>query len=283
MVRPQLPAWFRDALAEAPALGEVCCHGAVIRFRCWGPPDAPGIVLVHGAAAHSQWWGHVAPLIGTGRRVVALDLSGHRASDRRPAYSVDLWAREALSVAEAACSGRPTLAGHSMGGSIAAGAAAIGLSANGPEAVIMLDTAIARVPAGAHREIARLSRASRPQRVCATKEEAIRRFRTVPAQPESLPHVLGHIAQASVARAEGGWTWQAGPLIFGHDRFPPDGLAAAGCPMTLIRAEHGIISPGLLDGTIRASRSRLRVVPLPGEYDHMMIDKPLETICRVLA
>lgn len=109
--------------------------------------------------------------------------------------------------------GRPVLAGHSMGGSIAAGATAIGLSANGPEAVVMLDTAIARVQAGAR------------------------------------------------------WTWQADPLIFGHDRFPPDRLAAAGCPMTLIRA----------------SRSRLRVVLLPGAYHHMMIDKPLETSCRVLA
>jgi hypothetical protein len=77
---------------------------------------------------------------------------------------------------------------------------------------------------GAHTEIARLSRASRPQRVYVTKEEAIRRFRTVPAQPESLPCVLGQIAQA--ARAEGGWTWQTDPLIFGHDRFPPDGIAA---------------------------------------------------------
>jgi pimeloyl-ACP methyl ester carboxylesterase len=240
-------------------------------------------VLIHGAAAHSQWWDHVAPLIDPGRRVVALDLSGHGASDRRPAYSMNLWAREVLAVAEAACSGRPVLVGHSMGGSIAVAAAAIGLSATGPEAVIMLDTAIARVPTGAHIEIARLSRASRPQRVYATKEEAIRRFRTVPAQPESLPYVLRHIAQASVARAGGGWTWQADPLIFGHDRFSPDGLAAAGCPMTLIRAEHGIVSPGLLDGMSRASRSRLRVVPLPGAYHHMMIDKPLETIAAIKA
>jgi hypothetical protein len=63
------------------------------------------------------------------------------------------------------------------------------------------------------------------------------------------------------------WRCHADPLIFGHDRFPPDRLAAAGCPMTLIRA----------------SRSGLRVVPLTGAYHHMMIDKPLEASCRVPA
>jgi pimeloyl-ACP methyl ester carboxylesterase len=272
------PAWFRDALAATPSVGAVRCADALIRFRCWGPPDGAGVVLVHGAAAHARWWDHVAPLLGPDLRVVALDLSGHGTSDRRPAYSVDLWAQEVLAVAEATCAGQPVLVGHSMGGSIAVAAAA---TSNVPRALILLDTAIQRVPPGAPLEVARRSRASAPPRVYASQEEAVRSFRTIPAQPWSLPYVLTHIARASVTQVEGGWTWQVDRRVFGHDRLPLAGLGAACCPVTLVRAEHGIISPGLAARMIRASGSRLGVVQLPGAYHHMMIDRPLETIAAV--
>jgi hypothetical protein len=48
----------------------------------------------------------------------------------------------------------------------------------------------------------------------------MRRFRTVPRQPEALPYVLAHIARACVTRVEAGWTWRFDPKIFGHDRLP---------------------------------------------------------------
>jgi pimeloyl-ACP methyl ester carboxylesterase len=282
VVAEQPPAWFRTALAAEPSRGEVRSGGAVIRFRCWGPPDAPGVVLVHGAAAHAGWWDHVAPLLDPHRRVVALDLSGHGVSDRRPSYTIDLWAQEVLAVADAACADRPVLVGHSMGGSIAVAAAAASAAAGrGPEAVILLDTAIAAVSLAAPAEIARRSRASTPLRVYASEEEAVRRFRTVPAQPGALPYVLAHIAKTSVTRAGEGWTWRVDPMVFGHDRLPLDGLGGVGCPVTLIRAEHGIVSPQLEDSMIRAARSRLRTAQLPEAYHHMMVDKPLETIAAV--
>ena len=57
-------------------------------------------MLVHGGAAHSGWWDHVAPLL-TWHRVVALDLTGHGDSDRREVYDMRLWAREVVAVAAA--------------------------------------------------------------------------------------------------------------------------------------------------------------------------------------
>ena len=51
-------------------------------------------MLVHGGAAHSRWWDHIAPMLTEGWRVVAVDLSGHGDSDRRDHYSLDTWARE---------------------------------------------------------------------------------------------------------------------------------------------------------------------------------------------
>lgn len=130
-------------------------------------------------------------------------------------------------------------------------------------------------------EDARQSRASTPLRVYASEAEALRRFRTVPRQPEALPYVLAHIAKASVARVETGWTWRFDPKIFGHDRLPLTGLGAPRCPVTLIRAEHGIISPRLEAAMIRAGGVQLRVVPLPEAHHHMMIDMPVEMLAAI--
>ncbi|WP_448618809.1 alpha/beta fold hydrolase [Geodermatophilus sp. URMC 65] len=73
---------------------------------------------MHGGAAHSGWWHHVAPLLGT-HRVVAFDLSGHGDSDRRADYGTGQWAREVLAVAAAEGLDRPVVLGHSMGGWVA--------------------------------------------------------------------------------------------------------------------------------------------------------------------
>ena len=82
----QVPDWFARAIAQAPEHRDVVVAGARVAYRAWGPAGAPGVVLVHGGAAHSGWWDHVAPLL-TGHRVVALDLTGHGDSDRRAVES----------------------------------------------------------------------------------------------------------------------------------------------------------------------------------------------------
>ncbi len=57
------------------------------------------------------------PQFAEGRRVVALDLTGHGDSDTRDAYAMSQWAREVLAAAEAGgIDGKPILVGHSMGG-----------------------------------------------------------------------------------------------------------------------------------------------------------------------
>ncbi len=95
------PDWFTAALATEAERAQVNVEGTPIAYRAWGRPGGPGIVLVHGGAAHSRWWDHIAPLMA-GRRVAALDLSGHGDSGRRDPYSLDVWAREVLAVAAAA-------------------------------------------------------------------------------------------------------------------------------------------------------------------------------------
>ena len=112
-----LPDWFTAALATEPERARIDVEGTPVAYRAWGQPGGPGIVLVHGGAAHSRWWDHIAPLMTAGRRVAALDLSGHGDSGRRETYSLDMWAREVLAVAAAAgITAPPIVIGHSMGG-----------------------------------------------------------------------------------------------------------------------------------------------------------------------
>src|SRR5436309_7967670 len=85
------PAWFSAALDAAVQEGTTTVDGASIAYRAWGDPDGRSIVLVHGGAAHSRWWDHIAPMLTEGWRVVAVDLSGHGDSDRRDRYSLDTW------------------------------------------------------------------------------------------------------------------------------------------------------------------------------------------------
>ena len=75
------PAWFASAIATLPVHRSLTVDGLKITYRVWGDPARPGLVLVHGGAAHAGWWDHIAPQLKS-HRVVAVDLSGHGDSDR---------------------------------------------------------------------------------------------------------------------------------------------------------------------------------------------------------
>src|SRR3954451_20589113 len=159
------PSWFTEALAQEPQHRDVVVAGARVAYRVWGPAGAPGVVLVHGGAAHSGWWDHVAPLL-TGHRVAALDLTGHGDSDRRTEYDPLLWAREVVAVAAAADLHRPVVVGHSMGGWVAV---TVGVEhAAEVASVVVIDSPLNDQPP----DEARLRERRRPHRVYPTQDEA---------------------------------------------------------------------------------------------------------------
>ena len=77
MDTPAAPAWFRDAIATAPEQRTVRVKGCDIHYLRWGDVERPGLVLVHGGAAHAHWWSFIAPLLLPHHHVIALDLAGH--------------------------------------------------------------------------------------------------------------------------------------------------------------------------------------------------------------
>jgi pimeloyl-ACP methyl ester carboxylesterase len=232
------------------------------------------VVLVHGGAAHSGWWDHVAPQL-TGHRVVALDLSGHGDSGRRDTYDGHLWAREVLAVAAAEDLDRPRVIGHSMGGWVA-----VTVGVDAPRAVsgvAVIDSPLNDTVPGEHQ----LRERRRPHRVYPGAEEAMAHFRTLPAQDMVLPYVREHVARESLRMVEGGWTWKFDPDFFVNRLLLRDLLPRLTPPVTLFRCEHGLVGPVMAAEMSRLLPGRLPVVELPDAGHHPMLDQPLSLVAAL--
>ena len=268
------PDWFTRALATGPEHRDLDVDGARIHYRAWGEPGRPGLVLVHGGAAHSGWWDHVAPLL-TGHRVVALDLTGHGASDRRTAYDPLLWAREVVAVAAAEDLHRPVVIGHSMGGWVAV---TVGVEHPADvSGVVVIDSPLNDQPPDEER----LRERRRPHRVYPTVEEAAARFRTLPPQEVLLPFVREHVARGSLRPVEGGWTWAFDPDFFGTRLRLRDLLPGVRVPITLLRCEHGLVSADMAAAMAGLVEGDLPVVELPDAGHHPMLDQPLALVAAL--
>lgn len=265
------PPWFRRALASAPEHHDVDVAGTRIHYRAWGEPGRPGLVLVHGGAAHSGWWDHVAPQLQS-HRVVALDLSGHGDSGRREAYDPRLWAQEIVAVSADAGFDRPVVVGHSMGGWAAV---TTGVEhADRVRAVAVLDSPLNDQPP----EERQLEKRRRPTRVYATLDEALGRFSTLPPQAVVLPYVRDHVARQSLRPVDGGWTWKFDPSFFGRRLLLRDLLPKVACPLALFRSEHGLVTTEMAAEMAELVGGRLAVVDVPDAGHHPMLDQPLALV-----
>jgi pimeloyl-ACP methyl ester carboxylesterase len=277
---PDAPAWFRRALAVRPGHGEVKVEGARIHYLHWGERGRPGIVFVHGGAAHAQWWSFIAPLFASEYRVVAIDLSGHGDSGRRDIYPREIWAREVIAVADdAGFAGAPVVIGHSMGGFVAmVTAAEFGDRLAG---VVILDTAVRR-PDPEEEEGAR-GKAFRNPKIYPDVETALRHFRTVPDQPSSLPYVIDFVARESlvrIAHPETGapaYTWKFDPVVWRRvtPRAAHEVLASVRCRVALFRAENGLVTADIGEYMYELLGRSAPVIEIPEAYHHMMLDQPL--------
>jgi pimeloyl-ACP methyl ester carboxylesterase len=277
--RTEAPAWFLDALATAPEIGEVEVAGSVIVYRAWGPAGGDGIVLVHGGAAHSRWWDHIAPLLAAGIRVVAPDLSGHGDSSHRDRYSLDLWAEEVMAAAGAGgIDGPPFIVGHSMGGFVALRAGA----RYGRElrAVAAVDSPLRDFTP--EERAAQEGQAFAPQRVYPTAEDAIARFRALPPQ-DTLPFVLKHVAETSVREVEGGWSWKFDPGVFHRDPAVFEPVLPVDCPAILMPGEYGLLAGHTPNPLTDVAGRPVPAIEIPQAAHHVMLDSPLTLITSLRA
>ncbi|WP_305093423.1 alpha/beta fold hydrolase [Prescottella sp. R16] len=274
----QQPQWFRDALAAPVETGIVTVEGAGIAYRAWGTSGRPGLVLVHGGAAHSRWWDHIGPQLAAGRRVVALDLSGHGDSDVREHYSLETWAAEIVAVASASgIEGLPVVVGHSMGGIVAFVAAH--LYGDRLAGVQIVDSPIRqRTP---EEDAARRKAAFGPKKVYPARAEALARFRFVPPQEAAVPCVREHVAETSLAAVDGGWSWKFDPAMFTRTGGDTLEVARPRCPIAYFRAQHGIVSDELMAQMRERFGPSAIVTEIPDAGHHTMIDRPLALVTGI--
>jgi pimeloyl-ACP methyl ester carboxylesterase len=283
-----IPSWFTDALAATPTSDRVDVRGCPIHFLSWGRPGAPGIVLVHGGAAHARWWSHLGPLLaGDGQHhVVALDLSGHGDSGWREHYTLECWADEVVGVAGAAGMDRPpAVVGHSMGGFVTIGAAA--RHGDRLAGAIIVDSPV-RKP-DPESEEARGGREFQRRRTYPDLATAMGRFRLVPPQPPLPDHVVEHVARHSLVERDGGWTWKFDPNMFvrREDRQPGDygaELERVRCRVAVVHGQRSsIVDADVTEYMAERLGRTAPFVEIPEAHHHLILDQPLSFVAAVRA
>jgi len=277
------PQWFSDALAAPYKRRQVEVDGCSINYLCWGEQGKPGLVLVHGGAAHAHWWSFLAPQFADQYYVVAFDMSGHGDSGHREVYPRELWAKEIFAVAEHAGIRQPPMViGHSLGGLVSIVAAS--LYADRMAGAILVDSPVRR-PDPESEEGAR-GRMFRNPKVYSDPDTAIEHFHLVPPQPCENEYIKRHVARLSLRQVDGGWTWKFDPRVFLKVTPTPmsEFLANTGCRIGLLRGQLSHLVPPETGAYMYELLNRnAPVVEIPQAYHHVILDQPLAFVAAARA
>lgn len=280
--RSPAPAWFTRAVAAPHRTTVVASAGVDVNVLSWGDPAAPGVVLIHGGAAHAHWWSFIAPQLSVDHHVAAIDLTGHGDSGRREHYELEAWAEEVVAVAEALGMDQPILVGHSMGGFVAIVAAS--LHGDRFPGTIIVDSPVRR--ADPETDEAARGRAFSNPKTYPSIGEAVRHFHLVPPQPCDNAYVVDHVATHSLRQVDGGWTWKFDPEVFRRfsDRPTPEYLAEIQGRVAVLHGEFSsIVTPDVIDHMDSLLGRTAPFVEIPQAHHHLILDQPLAFIAAVRA
>ena len=278
------PDWFLRSLAVTPERGRVVVDCVDIAWLAWGARTSPGLVLVHGGAAHANWWSFLAPILATRYRVMAVDLSGHGDSGWRTDYRVEQWADEVMTAACAAgIEGRFVVAGHSMGGFVTVLAAA--LHGEHLLGTVIVDSPVRR-PDPESQEGA-TGRAFRNPKRYPDLDTALGHFHLIPDQPVPDPWIIDHVARTSLRRTDdGAWTWKFDPRVF-HRTEPAEvhrHLAAVRCRVAVFYGELSDLVTPDVSGYMNELLGRTApFVEIPQAHHHVILDQPLAFVAALRA
>jgi pimeloyl-ACP methyl ester carboxylesterase len=282
---PAAPEWFEEAIADRPESAFVTVDGARVHYLRWGDRSKPGLLLVHGNAAHAHWWDFIAPYLARDYNVAAMDLSGMGDSDWRPqGYAMDQFAREEIAVCQDsgmfAPAEPPVIVAHSFGGFVTmltgdlyghrlAGIVIVDSPVNPPDR-----------PGGPPK------REDKPHNIYPTLAAAMARFRLMPPQTCENLFILDWVARHSLKEVEGGFTWKFDPKIW--TRFSigdtAERLKATKCRIAIFRGEKSVLMPPEIGEYVFNLLGRQApVVEIPQARHHVMLDQPLALIAAVRA
>ena len=285
--QPPRPAWFSNALAMAPEREWVEVDGACVEMLTWGEQGKPGLLFLHGNAAHADWWSFIAPLFAQDYRVAAFSWSGMGNSDWRDTYSIEGYANEIDEVAKAAglfeSDTKPIVIAHSFGSFPALlYAATRGDKLGG---LVSMDTPI--LSPEQRLEQGRRGRNAddlQPHRVYPTMEGALTRFRLIPVQPCDNLYIVDYVARKSLtvtppSDPQGmGYTWCFDPFLWRELTVgdPTQHVTAARCPLAFIRGAESVLMDDMVKRNIQElAPSGTPIFEIPHAHHHLMMDQPL--------
>lgn len=283
---PPRAAWFAEAIANEPERRFIEVEGAQIELLTWGEVGKPGLLFLHGNAAHADWWSPIAPQFAGDFRCAALSWSGMGRSGWRENYAIPVFAREAMAAIEVAGLGAsglpPVIVAHSFGGF-----PTLYLGHHHPDALagaILVDSAPPRVNSGPPPRLAQ-GRDFNPR--YPDVASALRRFRFLPEQDAGLAEYVDWIARGALHKvpetdeALGGWTWRFDPQFWA--KFTRGDLAVEPrVPCGIIVGEHSALFPdGRLDELVDLIPDLRFTTTVEGAYHHVLIDHPLELVAAI--
>ncbi|MGN6514501.1 MAG: alpha/beta fold hydrolase [Rhizomicrobium sp.] len=281
---PPAPKWFTRTVAIEPESAFVEVEGAKIHYLRWGDRSKPGLLLVHGNAAHAYWWSFIAPYLADDYNVAALDFSGMGDSDWRKSYSAERFAEEEMAVCEAAgmfaVSEPPVIVAHSFGGFITmltgakygdrlAGTVIVDSPVNPP----------GRPGGPPHRTF-------KPHNVYPDMAKALSRFRLMPPQNCDNLYIVDWVARHSLKHVEGGFTWKFDPFIWQDFSIGDTAarLKATKCRIAIFRGAQSILMPPEIGEYMFNLLGRAApVVTIPEARHHVMLDQPLAFVSALNA
>ena len=274
------PEWFGRALDAPYRSRTIDVAGASIHYLSWGEPESPGLVFVHGGAAHAHWWSFLAPLFTEHYHAVALDLSGHGASSHRERYSHETWAEEVMAVAAGAgFPGPPVVVGHSLGGLVTIQTGALyGVELAGG---VIVDSPVRRPDPES--ETAARGRAFRHPGTYPTLQEAMEHYRLIPPQPCDNDYLVDYVGRESLREGPDGWTWKFDPNLFTHTMVPMrEQLAAVKCRVALFRGEYSVVVlPDTAEYMYELLGGSAPVISIPEAHHHLTLDQPLAFVAAL--
>jgi pimeloyl-ACP methyl ester carboxylesterase len=282
--QPPAPAWFDRVVAVEPESAFVEVEGARIHYLRWGDRAKPGLLLVHGNAAHAYWWSFIAPFLAREYNVAAMDLSGMGDSEWRTDYSMELFVQEQLAVCEAAGmfanNEPPIIVAHSFGGFVTMLTGA--LHGDRLAGTVIVDSPVNPPdrPGGPPKRVLR------PHNIYPTLAAALARFRLMPPQTCDNLYIVDWVARRSLKAVDGGFTWKFDPAIW--QRFSIGDTAArlraTKCRIAIFRGENSVLMPPEIGEYMFNLLGRAApVVTVPEAQHHVMLDQPLALVAALRA
>jgi pimeloyl-ACP methyl ester carboxylesterase len=272
------PDWFKEAIAVTPVDRQVEVEGARIHYLHWPNPGKPGLVFVHGHAAHAHWWDFIVPSFTESHDIIALDMSGSGDSDHRQQYRAHTFAKEIVETTRDARLVTPVVIGHSFGGAMTRIAAH--LYPDEFSGIVIVDSVIAtrkgsRIPPPMPRQ---------RRRIYPDLRQGMRRFRLRPPQPCTNQYVVDHIAAHSLKQSADGFEFKYDSAVFA--KMPADEelpiaaamVSAMKMPVGFIYGELSRFFPEVIVNELKSLINDELIFKVDAAYHHVFLDQPLAFI-----